>query len=37
MSGVSDHFRHKPGCIATEDGWMLEISDPESRGTALSI
>ena len=28
--GVSDLVRHKPGCIATEDVWMLEISDLES-------
>ena len=21
-SGVSDQVRHKPGCIATEDGWL---------------
>ena len=25
--GVSDRARHKPGCITTEDGQRLEISD----------
>ena len=24
---VSDQVRHKPGCTATEDGYMLEIMD----------
>ena len=35
--GVSDQVRHKSGCIATEDGYMLEISDLGSRGIVLSI
>ena len=26
-SRVSDQVRHKPGCIATEDGQRLEILD----------
>ena len=34
---VSDQVRHKPGCTATEDGLMLEISDLESRGILLSM
>ena len=34
---VSDLVRHKPGCIATEDGKRLEISDLERRGIALSV
>ena len=25
--GVSDQFRHKPVCTATEDNWRLDISD----------
>ena len=34
---VSDQVRHKPGCTATEDGYMLEISDLGSRGIVLSV
>ena len=34
---VSDLVLHKPGCTATEDGYMLEISDLESRGIVLSM
>ena len=34
---VYDLVRHKPGCIATEDGWRLEILDLESRGIVLSM
>ena len=30
--GVSDQFRQKSGCTTSEDGYMLEISDLESRG-----
>ena len=30
--GVSRQFRHKPGCIATENSKGLEISDLGSRG-----
>ena len=30
--GVSDHVRHKPGCTATEDDEMLEISELRNRG-----
>ena len=33
MLGVSGQVIHKPGCIATEDGEKLQISDLESRGT----
>ena len=25
--GVSDKFRHKPGCTASENGYRLEMSD----------
>ena len=32
--GVSDQVQHKPGCMATEDGNGLEISDFERRGIA---
>ena len=35
--GVSNQVRQKPGCTATEDGKMLEISDLESRGIVLSV
>ena len=34
---VSDKVWHKPGCIATEDGWRLEISDLGIRGIVLSM
>ena len=34
---VSDLVRHKPGCIATEDGKRLEILDLESRGIVQSM
>ena len=34
--GVSNQVRHKPGCTATQDGWMLEVSDLGSRGIVLS-
>ena len=34
--GVSNQFRHKPGCTATEDGLRLEISDLGSRGIVLT-
>ena len=34
---VSNLVRHKPGCLATEDGWRLETSDLESRGIVLSM
>ena len=34
--GVYDQVRHKPGCTATEDGYMLEISDFESRGIVFA-
>ena len=34
---VSDLFRHKPDCTATEDGKRLEISDLESREILLSM
>ena len=34
---VSDQVRHKPGCTATEDGYMLEISDLGRRGIVLSV
>ena len=32
---VSDQVRHKPSCTATEDGWMLQISELEGRGIVL--
>ena len=32
---VSDQFRHKPGCTATEDGSRHEISDFKIRGIVL--
>ena len=32
---VSDQVGHKVGCIATEDGKRLEISDLEGRGVLL--
>ena len=35
--GVSDQVRHKPGCTATEDCYLLEISDLGSRGIVLSV
>ena len=35
--GVSDQVQYKPGCTATEDGYMLEISNLESRGIVLSV
>ena len=31
---VSNQVQHKPGCIATEDGERLEISDLGIRGVA---
>ena len=31
----SNQARHKPGCIATEDGQRLEIRDLERRGIVL--
>ena len=34
--GIPDHFRHKPGCIATEDGQRLEILDLSSRAIVLT-
>ena len=34
---VSDLFRHKPRCKATEDSLRLEVSDLESRGIVLSM
>ena len=34
---VSDWFRHKPGCTATENCKRLEVSDLGSRGIALSM
>ena len=33
--GISDQVWHKPGCTTTEDGYSIEISDLESRGTVL--
>ena len=35
--GISVQVQHKPGCIITEDGERLEISDLKSRGIVLSI
>ena len=35
--GVSDQVQHKPGCTASEDGQMLEISDLGGRGIVLSL
>ena len=35
--GVSNQVTHKAGCATTGDGWMLEISDFESRGIVLSM
>ena len=35
--GVSDQVPHKPGCTATEDGWMLEISYLGRREIVLSV
>ena len=35
--GVSDQVRHNPGCTATEDGYMLEMSDLGSRWNVLSM
>ena len=35
--GISDKFRHKPGCTATEDGYRLKISDLGSREIVLSV
>ena len=35
LFGVVNEFRHKPGCAATEDGYMFEISDLEGRGIVL--
>ena len=35
--GVSDQVRHKPDCIASEDGWRLEILDLRSRRIVLSM
>ena len=32
---VSDQVRHKPGCMDTEGGERLEISDVRSRGFVL--
>ena len=34
---VSDLFRHKPGCTATEDSQSLEISDLGSRWVGLRL
>ena len=34
---VSDQVRHKPGCTATGNGYMLEISDLESRESEISV
>ena len=34
---VSNHVRHKPGCTATEDGYMLEISDLGNSVIVLSM
>ena len=31
---VSDLFRHKPGCTATENGYRLHISNLESRDSS---
>ena len=33
--GVSDQVRHKPGCIAAEEGKRLEILDSQTRVTVL--
>ena len=33
--GVSNQFRHKLGCAATEDGQRLEILDLGSRGSVF--
>ena len=33
--GMSEQVQHKPACTATEDGYMLEISDLGSRGIVL--
>ena len=32
--GVSNQVRHKPGCVATEDGQRLENLDLGSRGSS---
>ena len=37
ISVVLEQVQHKPSCTSTEDGWKLEISDVESRGTVLSL
>ena len=34
---VSDQVPHKPVCTATEDDYMLEISDLGRRGIVLSV
>ena len=36
VSGISEQVRQKPFCKATEDSYMLEISDLGSRGIVLS-
>ena len=35
--GDYNMIRHKLGCTAAEDGYMLEISDLGSRGLVLSM
>ena len=35
--GVSDQVRHKPSCLATEDGSRLEISYLRSRVVVLAM
>lgn len=32
---IFDQVKHTPGCTATSDGWMLEISDLQRRGIVL--